>query len=232
MGAELNVHNAGVTPRCSRSGALMSEPLLQAVNLQCERDDRMLFRDLSFSILPGTLTRVEGPNGSGKTTLLRILAGLNDAWSGDLLWFGQPRSYQREEFVRNMLYIGHRPGIKPLLTPMENLRALMAGRKTVSDDLLGQALAGTGLTGFEDVPCRRLSAGQQRRVALARLLIADEPLWILDEVFTAIDIDGVAALESLLVQRAWDGGAIVVTTHHDLQLPSMQRITLGAGDDF
>lgn len=210
----------------------MSEPLLQAVNLQCERDDRMLFRDLSFSILPGTLTRVEGPNGSGKTTLLRILAGLNDAWSGDLLWSGQPRSHQREEFVRNMLYIGHRPGIKPLLTPMENLRALMAGRKVVSDDLLGQALTGTGLAGFEDVPCRRLSAGQQRRVALARLLIADEPLWILDEVFTAIDIDGVAALETLLVQRARDGGAIVVTTHHDLQLPSMQRITLGAGDDF
>ncbi|WP_417530359.1 cytochrome c biogenesis heme-transporting ATPase CcmA [Marinobacter lipolyticus] len=210
----------------------MSEPLLQAVNLQCERDDRMLFRDLSFSILPGTLTRVEGPNGSGKTTLLRILAGLNDAWSGDLLWSGHPRSHRRDEFVRNMLYIGHRPGIKPLLTPMENLRALMAGRKAVSDDLLRQALTGTGLAGFEDVPCRRLSAGQQRRVALARLLIADEPLWILDEVFTAIDIDGVAALETLLVQRARDGGAIVVTTHHDLQLPSMQRITLGAGDDF
>lgn len=191
----------------------------------------MLFRDLSFSILPGTLTRVEGPNGSGKTTLLRILAGLNDGWSGDLLWQGQPRCRAREEFVRNMLYIGHRPGIKPLLTPMENLRALMAGRKKVSEDVLGQALAGTGLVGFEDVPCRRLSAGQQRRVALARLLIADEPLWILDEVFTAIDIDGVAALESLLVQRARDGGAIVVTTHHDLQLPSMQRITLGGGSD-
>ncbi|MFL1466196.1 cytochrome c biogenesis heme-transporting ATPase CcmA [Marinobacter sp. DUT-3] len=209
----------------------MSEPLLQAVNLQCERDDRMLFRELSFSILPGTLTRVEGPNGSGKTTLLRILAGLNDGWSGDLLWRGQPRSRTREEFVRNMLYIGHRPGIKPLLTPMENLRALMAGRKKVSDSMLGQALAGTGLAGFEDVPCRRLSAGQQRRVALARLLIADEPLWILDEVFTAIDIDGVTALESLLVQRARDGGAIVVTTHHDLQLPSMQRITLGGSSD-
>ncbi|MBO6849399.1 MAG: cytochrome c biogenesis heme-transporting ATPase CcmA [Marinobacter sp.] len=210
----------------------MSEPLLQAMNLQCERDDRMLFRDLSFSILPGTLTRVEGPNGSGKTTLLRILAGLNDAWSGDLLWLGKPLARQRDEFLQNMMYIGHRPGIKPLLTPLENLRALMAGRKTVSDSVLMQALAGTGLSGFEDVPCRRLSAGQQRRVALARLLIADEPLWILDEVFTAIDIDGVAALESLLVERARAGGAIVVTTHHDLQLPSMQRISLGGGDGF
>ncbi|MGM0767165.1 MAG: cytochrome c biogenesis heme-transporting ATPase CcmA [Pseudomonadota bacterium] len=210
----------------------MSEPLLQAVRLQCERDDRMLFRDLSFSILPGTLTRVEGPNGSGKTTLLRILAGLNDAWSGELFWRGEPRAHKREEFLHNMLYLGHRPGIKPLLTPLENLRALMAGRKHMSDAVLEQALAGTGLSGFEDVPCRRLSAGQQRRVALARLLIADEPLWILDEVFTAIDIDGVAALEHLLVQRARDGGAVVVTTHHDLQLASMQRICLGGVDGF
>lgn len=210
----------------------MSEPLLQAVNLECERDDRMLFRDLSFSILPGTLIRVEGPNGSGKTTLLRILAGLNDSYSGDLLWRGKSRNGYREEFLRNMLYLGHRPGIKPLLTPMENLRALMDGRRSLPDKILWQALEGTGLGGFQAVPCRNLSAGQQRRVALARLLIADEPLWILDEVFTAIDIQGVAALERLLVERVENGGAIVVTTHHDLRLPSMQRVTLGGGDGY
>ncbi|MBU2875596.1 cytochrome c biogenesis heme-transporting ATPase CcmA [Marinobacter salexigens] len=207
----------------------MSEPLLQAVNLQCERDKRILFRELSFSILPGTVTRVEGPNGSGKTTLLRMLAGLNDAWTGELNWCGSSIANQREVFLRNMLYLGHRPGIKPLLTPMENLRALMAGRRPVSDAVLRQALQGTGLSGFEDVPCRNLSAGQQRRVALARLLIADEPLWLLDEVFTAIDADGVTALEALLQQRAAEGGAVLVTTHHDLALPGMQRLTLGAG---
>tara|TARA_R110002111_G_scaffold79365_4_gene125679 strand:- start:4241 stop:4915 length:675 start_codon:yes stop_codon:yes gene_type:complete len=210
-------------------GALMSEPLLQAVNLQCERDKRMLFRELSFSILPGTVTRVEGPNGSGKTTLLRILAGLNDAWTGELKWCGTPVASQREAFLRNMLYLGHRPGIKPLLTPTENLRALMAGRRPVADAALSQALQGTGLTGYENVPCRNLSAGQQRRVALARLLVADEPLWLLDEVFTAIDVDGVKALEALLQQRAAEGGAVLVTTHHDLALPGMHRLTLGAG---
>jgi heme exporter protein A len=111
--------------------------------------------------------KILGPNGSGKTTLLRILAGLNDAWTGELNWCGASVAGQREAFLRNMLYLGHRPGIKPLLTPRENLRALMVGRRPVSDVAFRRALQGTGLAGFEDVPCRNLSAGQQRRVALA-----------------------------------------------------------------
>jgi len=209
----------------------MSEPLLQAVNLHCERDGRTLFRDLSFSILPGTLTRVEGPNGAGKTTLLRVLAGLNDNAEGRVLWCGNDRGARRESFLRNTLYIGHRPGIKPLLSPLENLRALTATRSPCSDAALRRALKGTGLDGFEHVPCHRLSAGQQRRVALARLLVADEPLWILDEIFTAIDAEGVDALERLLAQRVEEGGSIIVTTHHSLQMSGMRRITLGEGSD-
>ena len=110
---------------------------------------------------------------------------------------------------------------------MENLRSLVSGRRPLSDEVLWQALEGTGLSGFQTVPCRNLSAGQQRRVALARLLVSDEPLWILDEAFTAIDHHGVAALENLLQERARQGGAVVVTTHHDMDLPDMKRITLG-----
>lgn len=205
----------------------MSEPLLQAVDLSCERDDRVLFQGLAVSIVPGTLTRVEGPNGSGKTTLLRILAGLHDGYSGRILWRGQARADRREEFLRNLLYIGHRPGVKGLLTPLENLRALLAGRHRHSDRVLRQALDGAGLAGFHDVSSQNLSAGQQRRVALARLLISDEPLWILDEAFTAIDLSGVDNLERLLSQRVASGGAVVVTTHHPLALAGMQRVALG-----
>lgn len=205
----------------------MSEPLLQAVDLHCERDERMLFSALDFSIVPGTITRVEGPNGSGKTTLLRLLAGLHDGYSGQVLWRGEPRSARREEFLRNLLYIGHRPGVKPLLTPLENLQAIFAGRHPHSNEILRTALDSSGLARFHDAPCQNLSAGQQRRVALARLLVSDEPLWILDEAFTAIDHRGVGNLEQLLVQRAASGGAIVLTTHHPFEVPGMQRIMLG-----
>lgn len=213
----------------------MTEPLqqadhlLKAQSLECERDGRVLFRDLSFSIVPGTLTRVEGPNGSGKTTLLRILAGLNDNWSGKIDWCGRPRHKQWDSVRRNILYLGHRPGIKGVLTPMENLQALVAGRQAVSRDMLSRALAQVGLGPWENQPCEHLSAGQKRRVALARLLFADEPLWLLDEAFTALDVDAVAAVERLLADRVRDGGAVVMTTHHQPALENMQRIRLGQG---
>lgn len=205
----------------------MTEPLLQAVELSCERDDRVLFRQLNVSIVPGTLTRVEGPNGSGKTTLLRIFAGLSDAFSGEILWQGRPRPAMREWANRNTLYLGHRAGIKGLLTPLENLRALTFGRQTCSEALLRDALDGVGLGPWADVPCQNLSAGQKRRVALARLLFSDEPLWILDEAFTALDVEAVAALERLLTERVREGGAVVMTTHHEPDLAMLQRVRLG-----
>ncbi|MFW5823890.1 MAG: cytochrome c biogenesis heme-transporting ATPase CcmA [Marinobacter sp.] len=211
----------------------MTEPLQQADDLlkaeclECERDGRTLFHNLSFSIVPGTLTRVEGANGSGKTTLLRILAGLNDNWAGRVYWCGRPREKQWDTVRRNILYLGHRPGIKALLTPLENLQALVAGRQAVSTDVLVQALDQVGLGPWAHIPSGQLSAGQKRRVALARLLFADEPLWLLDEAFTALDLDAVAAVERLLAERVRQGGAVVMTTHHEPELKGMLRIRLG-----
>ncbi|PVY79283.1 heme exporter protein A [Tamilnaduibacter salinus] len=203
----------------------MSHPLLQVSGLACERGDRLLFADLSLSVAPGTLLRVEGPNGAGKTTLLRILSGLHDFYDGDVRWCGEPVRRVRDHFLRNLLYLGHRPGIKPRLTPMENLRSLVSGAN-VGDERLEWALDEVGLLPFAHTLCDRLSAGQQRRVALARLYLSDHALWILDEAFTAIDRDGVAALESLLAARARAGGAIILTTHHPLALADVTTLTL------
>ncbi len=210
----------------------MSEPLLEAVALSCERDDRVLFENLSFSVRPGTLTRIEGPNGAGKTTLLRLLCGLAPRQAGEILWRGEPLEEARDSFNREVLYLGHKTGVKALLTPLENLRAHFRPRHALRDDQLWQALERVGLAGYEDVPCHSLSAGQQRRVALARLLVSPERLWILDEVFTAIDRSGVRMLESLLYERARAGGAVVVTTHHELSVGVAQRIVLGPEEAF
>lgn len=204
------------------SGVIMSHPLLQVSGLACERGDRLLFADLSLSVLPGTLLRVEGPNGAGKTTLLRILSGLHDFYDGDIRWCGDPIRRVRDHCLRNLLYLGHRPGIKPRLTPLENLRSLVSA----PDDRLEWALDAVGLLPFAHSHCDRLSAGQQRRVALARLYLSDHALWILDEAFTAIDRDGVAALEALIEERVRAGGAIILTTHHPLALSDVETLTL------
>ena len=148
----------GGDPQLDGDGSrAMRESILEINDLHvsiADKPELQIVRGANLNIRAGEVHALMGPNGSGKTTLLRILAGLNDSYSGDLLWRGRPRHTYREEFLRNMLYLGHRPGIKPLLTPMENLRALMAGRRYVTDKVLWQALEGTGLGGFQNVPSR------------------------------------------------------------------------------
>ncbi len=192
--------------------------LLEAKNLFCERDERVLFEALNFSVRQGEIIQVEGPNGAGKTTLLRIISGISAAYEGSVTWQGKEISDDRAEYQCNMLYLGHKAAVKHMLNPLENLRILVGMHRRVSVDTMISALHKVGLKGYEDVPCHSLSAGQQRRVALARLHLSDEPLWILDEAFTAIDKKGVAELEQLLVSRAAAGGAIVMTTHHEMNL--------------
>lgn len=184
----------------------------------------MLFENLELRLGSGDMLQISGPNGSGKTSLLRLLAGLMQPTSGQVLLNGQPLDTQRTELAHNLLWIGHAAGIKDLLSPEENLSWLCALHQPASREAIWHALAAVGLRGFEDVPCHTLSAGQQRRVALARLYLEGPALWILDEPFTALDKQGVAQLEDHLAAHCEQGGTVVLTTHHTLtRMPSGYR---------
>ncbi|CDF83055.1 Cytochrome c biogenesis ATP-binding export protein CcmA [Pseudomonas knackmussii B13] len=176
----------------------------------------MLFERLDLRLGAGEMLQVVGPNGSGKTSLLRLLCGLMQPTDGEVRLNGKPLEHQRGELARSLLWIGHAAGIKGLLTAEENLAWLCALHQPADKASIWRALEAVGLRGFEDVPCHTLSAGQQRRVALARLYLDAPPLWILDEPFTALDKQGVAQLEEHLAQHCEKGGLVVLTTHHTL----------------
>ncbi|HUH39061.1 MAG TPA: cytochrome c biogenesis heme-transporting ATPase CcmA [Spongiibacteraceae bacterium] len=205
----------------------MPEPLLEALELSLEHDERLLFEALSFRVAAGELLLVEGPNGSGKTSLLRFLAGLSSRSTGLLRWNGAPLDRVRPAFNAELRYLGHAAGIKALLSPRENLR--FSARLLGADEAgIDAALARVGLAGFEDLACHQLSAGQQRRVALAKLFLGDSRLWILDEPFTAIDKRGVAEIETWLDDHLARGGSAIVTTHQALSLADRaRRLVLG-----
>jgi heme exporter protein A len=203
--------------------------MLSVSGLHCERDERVLFSDLHFAINAGEVWQVQGQNGSGKTTLLRILCGLNHDYSGDIFWRGNPVREHREAFQAGVFYLGHSPAINKALTPLQNLRWFCAVSGFSDDVAIIAALAQQGLRGYEDVPCHNLSAGQQRRVSLARLSLSPADLWVLDEPFTALDRNAVAALEKQVADKARAGGAVLLTTHHPLQLDyELKRVDLDA----
>ena len=207
----------------------MSSPFLEAMALSCERDWRLLFENLDIQLEAGQMLQVSGPNGSGKTSLLRVLAGLRQPTSGHIRLKGQPLSSRSGDLASDLLWIGHAAGIKGLLSAEENLAWLCALHRPASREQIWQALDAVGLRGFEDVPCHTLSAGQQRRVALARLYLDSPPLWILDEPFTALDKQAVSQLEAHLAAHCGQGGLVILTTHHTLssQPASYRDLALG-----
>jgi heme exporter protein A len=200
--------------------------LLELRNMACERDERFLFAQLNASFYAGQVVQILGPNGSGKTTLLRILAGVSKDFYGDIFWQSQPLNDVVWEYANDSLYLGHLPGIKKSLTPIENLRWYAAAQGGVPDDILLNALAQVQLAGYENTPCYRLSAGQLRRVALARLAFSSAKVWILDEPFTALDKSGVAELEARLMAHTANGGLVLVTSHQDINIPDLKALNL------
>ncbi|MFH6905971.1 cytochrome c biogenesis heme-transporting ATPase CcmA [Vibrio fluvialis] len=204
--------------------------MLEVKHLTAIRDERVLFEGLSFTIQSGELVQIEGRNGTGKTTLLRIVTGLGDRDDGEIHWNNVNIEADRDSYHQELLFLGHQTGVKRELTALENLRFYQAvhAAGTQEEDLY-QALTQVGLAGREDVPVGQLSAGQQRRVALARLWLSRQKLWILDEPLTAIDKQGVKVLEALFLQHAEQGGIVVLTTHQDMfaDNPKLRKIKLG-----
>jgi heme exporter protein A len=184
-----------------------SAPLLAAQSLGLVRGGRELFCALSVEVHGGQLWHIEGPNGAGKTSLMRILCGLSRyGFEGEVLRSVTP------------LYLGHQPAVKALLSPRENLQWHVSGEGLHCDERIDIALGRVGLCGYEDVPSHTLSAGQHRRVNLARLFLSSARLWLLDEPFTAIDQQGVNETQSLLASHVDGGGAVVMTSHQSLQV--------------
>ena len=187
--------------------------MLEAVDLQCVRGDRQLFDGISFALDGGTLLRVAGANGSGKTSLLRILCGLLTPSAGEVRWKGEPIAALREEFSRELLYLGHAPAVKDDLTAAENLSIAcrLAGNRRSAAEIRA-ALGELGVPGSSFL--KKLSQGQRRRAALARLVLSQSiPLWLLDEPLAALDADAAARVEGLISEHVSEGGTVIYTTH-------------------
>jgi len=206
-----------------------SHPLLEINALECIRDDRELFSGLGFSLGQGEVLQIEGPNGSGKTSLLRIVCGLRLPDKGAVHWCGEDIRGHREDYYARMVYLGHLPCIKGDLSVMENIRVLLDTRSmALPESDVESALYKVGLAGFEDVAGKALSSGQRRRVLLAFLDLAQADLWVLDEPLTALDVQGVALMEQMILAHREQGGSVIFTTHHGMQLDcDMRSVRLG-----
>ena len=200
--------------------------MLEAAGLDCARGGRTLFRGLAFALAAGELLRIAGPNGSGKTSLLRILCGLLSPTAGAVRWKGEPIQSLKEEYSRQLVYLGHAPAVKDELTAAENLEvACVLAGLAVSSVQLQDALAHFAVPA--DKVVRQLSQGQRRRAALARLVLSSSVfLWALDEPFVALDSTAADLARALMRGHAERGGAVIYTTHQDAGLRDSRVIEL------
>lgn len=187
------------------------------------RGDRHVLKDVSLRLGSGELLHIAGPNGTGKTTLLRVVCGLLRPEQGQVTWLGQSIASNREEYQAALAYASHEPALKADLTALENLRFAVGLKRRVAAEELRESLGRTGVQGCADLPARVLSAGQRRRVAMARVLAMKASLWLLDEPYTNLDAAGADLLSSLLQAHVQAGGSAMVVAHHDLQLGGKNR---------
>jgi len=207
---------------------MSSSVLLQTRDLSCTRNDRLLFEHLDIGLEAGQMLVVEGPNGCGKTSLLRILTGLRLADGGEVLWRGEPIDRLAGDYFEQVNYVGHHDGVKHELSCLENLR--LARAMGVPSQLdLDDVLDRVNLYAYGETEAGSLSAGQKRRLALARLIATDAMLWILDEPFTSLDKASMAIFSGMFEQHLLQRGVIVMTSHHDISLPTQapQRLQMG-----
>lgn len=199
--------------------------MLRVADLACARGERRLFEGVGFTLDAGEWLHVQGENGAGKTTLMRALVGLAPPEAGEIRWRGEKAP--SADFRRELLYLGHHAAVKEELTPVENLRLAAALDGMALDErTLLAALIRLGLRGREELPVRVLSAGQKRRVLLARLLTRPATLWVLDEAFNALDVKAVALLGELIAEHLARGGMAVLTSHQPLPVPGGKALTL------
>ncbi len=191
---------------------------LELRQVECVRGRRSLFKGLDLLVQPGQLLRLQGANGAGKTSLLRMICGLLAPADGEVLWRGQRIAALREEFGKELVYLGHAAALKDDLSALENLQtASVLGGQAVSASQAGAALAAAGLRGRERAPARVLSQGQRKRVALARLVLSSKsPLWVLDEPFNALDSAATAWLVDLVSAQVERGGIVVLSSHQSV----------------
>ena len=184
---------------------------------------------MSFSVKSGEMLFIEGSNGSGKTTLLRILSGLMQADEGQITWNGKSIEEDRIEFNQQLTYLGHSTGVKAELSTLENINFFSSLSGLPQRESSQAAIEWVGLQGYEDSPGRHLSYGQQRRIALTRLLMEPSQLWVLDEPFAGLDKKMIGALELRFKEHVDNGGLLVLTSHQHIELDQVNTSRLQLG---